>query len=487
MLALVSLPLVFISDVQAIVPELEFKNITRELGPGFGDPYNKYAWSMHDFGGYMYVGTNNVHYDLQGIMADGILDDGIGGTNPFDIFRVLQPYSDTHGAEIWRYNYATEIWDQDFGNGADEFSTGFRKMEVYGDTLYAATVAPGRAGGAPAAELYSTIGDGEWEKVDMTGGPIAPSLRAMQTFDDGSGEKLYVGTETMGIPGFEAEVWSYDKDSGWSKVATAPEAIQELAVYNNQLYAGTLKSDAGSVFVINTASNTATNVGPVLEDNAVGVAKLYSFDDTLYMGSANFVDGFEFWSMTGDEWTNITTDGFGNENNTYTWSMADYNDMLYMASFTQPDWDLASADIDSDIASLLSMVTKPELWVLDGDEWVSTKLPGFIEGWGIWDYGIRNMEVGNDTLFLGTASNLFAPDGDEMIIMILQSLLDDPNICLTEWIELHSDLFNRLIGPGTEIWAAKDSSTNPVPEPATMLLFGTGIAALAGFNRKKKK
>ena len=39
--------------------------------------------------------------------------------------------------------------------------------------------------------------------------------------------------------------------------------------------------------------------------------------------------------------------------------------------------------------------------------------------------------------------------------------------------------------PGVGLWAFKESS--PVPEPATMLLFGTGIAGLAGSRLRRKK
>lgn len=57
---------------------------------------------------------------------------------------------------------------------------------------------------------------------------------------------------------------------------------------------------------------------------------------------------------------------------------------------------------------------------------------------------------------------------------------------------------NNSIGPTWQVtrsgsyWEGKSTAyqlvaSNPVPEPATMLLFGTGIAGLAGIRLRKKK
>ncbi len=442
-------------------PLYSYENTTESLGPGFGDPWNKYAWSMQDYDGYMYVGTTNVNYDL----VEAISNDAFGGAvidpvNPlYGFLGALQPYSQSNGADIWRYEYATSQWEQVYGNGVGEVSGGLRKMETYHNKLYAAS------SDFTGAKLLSSSDGDNWSQVDLTGGPTSTwSLRAVQSFDD----NLYVATDNSVTSGTTSDVYAYNDSTGWSHVAQigAP-GVMELAVHEGQLYAG---DSLAKVSHINTATGVVTDVTPVgMKANNAGVAKLYSsqVDGKLYMGTANFNDGFEMWSYDGAAWTPITQDGLGNQHNIYTWSMVDYENRLLMATFTLPG--------------------KPELWGYMGDgNWEQVALPSYLEGFGLWDYGIRNMEIGDGQLFLGTASNLLAPDADQLLALLDVYLGDylDTDLFYAKYGCLSDDFLDRLIGPGTEIWAA-EGKYPVVPAPGAVILGGLGIGLIGWLRRNR--
>ncbi len=63
----------------------------------------------------------------------------------------------------------------------------------------------------------------------------------------------------------------------------------------------------------------------------------------------------------------------------------------------------------------------------------------------------------------------------------------DPGAATTISLQFRGDLAAAIEGGGADIVASYSGSAAPIPEPATMLLFGTGLVSLAGFSRKKSK
>lgn len=88
-----------------------------------------------------------------------------------------------------------------------------------------------------------------------------------------------------------------------------------------------------------------------------------------------------------------------------------------------------------------------------------------------------------EVLDWSTFSYLPAEEGDQLNLtsMSVQGVL---NGTFGSWgiaaIEPNTNIFSVMVG--TELITA-----NPVPEPTTILLFGSGLIGLAGFARRKKK
>ena len=133
----------------------------------------------------------------------------------------------------------------------------------------------------------------------------------------------------------------------------------------------------------------------------------------------DLLNGFYLQTYDGSDFNTITDNGFFNSSNAYDWSMAEINGRIFLGTFD-----------DNFLTSLPR--GSAELWYSDdGENWQQMALP---LDWGLWNYGIRVMDVGNRMLFLGSASNMIAPD-----------LISQP----------------IPLSPGAEVWTIRDTVVAP--------------------------
>jgi len=421
------------------------------VGRGFGDVWNKYAWSAQDFGGGLLFGTKNAYFNYASIASYSdesitspaalcyrnpanitpIIYKGLAGAELFEAPAEGGTATDTHFAEIWRFDKSGKTWSK---VRDDTESQGFRIMTTHSSKLYVGSDLGSfvagvslQSGGAgnwtfPGSRILSSVDGKNFTAVPcdssvngpctsataqaITNPSVNVSFRAMTSY----GGKLYLGTfnPTGG------ELWSYDATavpaSAWTLIKKfspangAPfpanqyhPAVTELTVFNGKLYVGL--GGTGYDYLRTYDGNTLSAVPnlPVLNSPTnIGVLKLFaSSKGLLYIGCVDFA-GFNLQTMnTGGTFATVTTDGFANSANAYAWSMVEYGDRTYVGTFNTGFLNNAPRG-------------SAELWYSDDTaNWRQVPLP---LGFGFWNYGIRTMVVADKRLYLGTASNIVAPD-----------------------------------------------------------------------------
>ena len=432
------------------------------VGRGWGDPWNKYAWSMKDYKGGMIVGTKNAFFDYNAIL-NPTADVNTCMTLAYPQLAIYAPLfclelydagsgAQTNYADIWRYDYVKKNWTNVYHDGE---SQGFRVMTTYNGDLYVGSdlgafisgvdLLGGSSWDFPGSQILKSSDGKNFSTLDCTGGPcesasvswtpgnVGADLLTLENTDENISfralaayaGKLYVGT--FNFTG--GELWSYDDEDGWYLVHKFPvtkPGVSELQVYDGELYIGLFgypsddylyRYDGATLEPVPDQPNLTTYYG---DGGDIGVLKLFvSSDDLLYIGNVDLLNGFYLQTYDGSDFNTITDNGFFNSSNAYDWSMAEINGRIFLGTFD-----------DNFLTSLPR--GSAELWYSDdGENWQQMALP---LDWGLWNYGIRVMDVGNRMLFLGSASNMIAPD-----------LISQP----------------IPLSPGAEVWTIRDTVVAP--------------------------
>jgi hypothetical protein len=150
------------------------------------------------------------------------------------------------------------------------------------------------------------------------------------------------------------------------------------------------------------------------------------------VGLVDFNNGFNLHALKPGRqtpWRTITETGFSSSANVYVWSMSELNGQIYLGTFNT---DMLNSDVLPRGSA--------EIWTSadNGINWQQQATP---LGFAPLNYGIRTMEVGDGHLYMGSASNMLAPD-------VLSNLPNLPN------------LFN--IGAGAEVWRLGDPVVRPI-------------------------
>ena len=253
---------------------------------------NNYAWSMAEFGDYIYVGTgrNLPQYVVNLIKLDVKM--------PLLISTIEQ----NNNPEIWRYKKdGTEDWKKVFKTTDSDNVMGFRFMTVHtaensSPALYAATVSPDDTG----VIVYKTTDGSNWTNVGVLKGNTS---RAMISYKG----NLYVATIDSTNDGTQKFLLYKSKD---------PEFFEfELAVdFNDPSY--------------------------IREKNpAAPVSDIAEFNNKLYVAVGGS-EGFELWRTEGEtpklnEWKIVGDKGFGDKMNQASLAIGVFKDHLYVSAMKE--------------------------------------------------------------------------------------------------------------------------------------------------------
>lgn len=443
------------------------EDLTEDTGRGFGNSSLRYAWSMEQSDGDIFIGTNLLNPDALGFFKlsfraqNGLLTpDALA--NPYDLlndigYNVIP--EDTGDYGVYRYrdgewtqvlgsdieaefggvgvrelreivvddggeersflfagtvndpvpgndnDEAAQLWvSEDNGDTWDEITTGpsapgstnsgYRNIKQWGDIAVMGTQ------DADASSLWSYHPlTGEWTLIDTLEGVAI--IASLEVVEEPSGERaLYVGYSSGVAVDEPIQISRYVEDAesptGWSGEEVTPQSF--------------LRADGMRVFRDGETGGVDENGVPLgVDENPFdddSLLTMWHTNGRLYIGTSDDIGsaGLAYIDLgegpgnplDPEGWRLVTTDGFGNDGNNYIWSVAvddsggPGNEITYIGTYD------VSGEFDVFVSS-------------DGDNWDEVTNDGFdtSNNWGAREMAMLESDPGK--LLIGTASITLIP------------------------------------------------------------------------------
>jgi len=415
----------------------------RQIGEqGFGDLGNSYAWSIANFKGKIYIGSNRHFICMVSSLGTTGTDTEFPPKLPVD----CEPdrLDMDLRARLWCYNPNTDI------------------VEL----VYV----------SPTTKAIRS--DGTW--IDV---PRDHGYRTMTVFTEPDGtEALYIGTYmSRKIPGLPARILRTTDGINFSEVWTpysetdGINAFRTSVVYKNRYYIGVIGDTLNNVVIMESSDPTSGDFR-VVNDPGFGDptnAAIYTmavFNDHLYVGTGNNAKGFQLFKTRaiGEPpyfFEPVMVDGaYRGPPNEAVVSMGVYKDHLYVGSGKFGGQIVATTDAGAAAAELLR-IGADDRWVIvcgeprDTPAGFKYPIAGQAAGFGNPFVGyIWSMTEHDDVLYVGTFDKSFSTRYSEDMTWddlenwpVLSEIMKDSGVNLADILEQYA-----AYEGGFDLWSTTD-------------------------------
>ncbi len=399
---------------------------------GFGNPDNRYSWSMVNFKGKIYVGTWNLRTPLSifqlvlGFLSPGFL----AGT--------------TSGTEVWRYDggLTGKSWTRVVDNGLGDIDNmGLRNMVVWDDPDDVPDRGPAIYGTTinlkDGLEVWRSFDGANWEIVVGRGARIGNGFGHGASNESGRGmlavgDHLYVGA--MRVQG--GQIWRTANGVDWELVTSVQKlesglfgwiynmgslAMADMCLFDDdgdgeeELFVGTWRLFGFSIYKHDFASGKWSRVAEfgIRKGSNVGVHQLVPFNGRIWVLTVNFSSGFDVYASkpanpagirNNADWELVAEKGFTDAGNYYAWEGIVYP--LDPGGDELPESRLFIGTFNLNRGFYLYSVTRGGEWAVEVGR--GSRVPNGIST--TLNYGVRTMALYEGRLVIGCAGMMKGTD-----------------------------------------------------------------------------